>query len=217
MSMNYFVKNDKYALQAEPQYPLGPSVRLYRLVAMRNIGADVKEGDLGGLVAGPMNLSAEGECWIYDDSIAYSGAQVLGDAVLKDGAQISGSVTLEGRSRVIGTLKLLGYFTLSDDAYLEADDAMVVNMEVHRMGQYVLRGQTFFVPEFLLSTGSVSSFTLPAEGCTQRLASHLACRQAGDRLTFLRQRNGMLELMLPNPDGIISFDSIQQQLRTPTY
>jgi len=214
--MNYFVKNDKYALQAEPQYPLGPSVRLYRLVAMRNIGNDVKEGDLGGLVAGPMNLSAEGECWIYDESIAYSGAQVMGDAVLKDGGQISNAVVLEGRSRVSG-VKLLGSFALTEDAHLEAEDAMVVNMEVHRMGQYVLRGQTFFVPEFLLNTGSVSSFTLSAEGCTQRLASHLACRQAGDRLSFLRQMNGMLELMLPNPDGVISFNSIQQQLRTPAY
>jgi hypothetical protein len=214
--MNYFVKNDKYALQAEPQYPLGPSVRLYRLVAMRNIGNDVKEGDLGGLVAGPMNLSAEGECWIYDESIAYSGAQVMGDAVLKHGGQISNAVVLEGRSRVSG-VTLLGSFALSEDAYLEAGDAMVVNMEVHRMGQYVLRGQTFFVPEFLLNTGSVSSFTLSAEGCTQRLAAHLACRQAGDRLSFLRQKNGMLELMLPNPDGVISFNSIQQQLRAPAY
>lgn len=215
--MNYFVKNDKYALQAEPQYPLGPSVRLYRLVAMRNIGADVKEGDLGGFVAGPMNLSAEGECWIYDESIAYSGAQVRGDAVVKHGAQISGPVTLQDRSSVRGTLKLMGSFTLCDDAYLQADEAMVVNMEVHRMGQYVMRGQTFFVPEFLLSSGGVSSFTLPAEGCTQRLAAHLACRQAGDRLAFLRQKNGVLELMLPNPDGVISFSSIQQQLRTPPY
>jgi len=215
--MDYFVKNDKYALQAEPQYPLGPSVRLYRLVAMRNIGVDVKEGDLGGLVAGPMSLSAEGECWIYDDSIAYAGAQVLGDAVVRHGAQISGPVTLQDRSSVRGTLKLLGAFTLCDDAYLEADDAMVVNMEIHRMGQYVMRGQTFFVPEFQLDSCGISSFTLSAEGCTQRLAAHLACRQAGDRLAFLRQRNGMLEMMQPNPDGIISFNSIQQQLRTPAY
>ena len=44
---------------------------LYRIQALRDIGKDIKRGDLGGYVESEANLSTEDDSWLYPDMVAY--------------------------------------------------------------------------------------------------------------------------------------------------
>lgn len=56
---------------------------MYRIRALKDF-SDVKKGDLGGYVESEENLSQEGNCWIYDNSIVGLGSKVTGNAIVKD-------------------------------------------------------------------------------------------------------------------------------------
>ena len=45
-------------------------ITLYRIKALRDLW-NVKAGDLGGWVESELNLSHEGNCWIYNDAITF--------------------------------------------------------------------------------------------------------------------------------------------------
>lgn len=45
--------------------------------------SDVEEGDLGGFIQSEANLSQEGDCWIYDNSLVKDKARVRGNAKVK--------------------------------------------------------------------------------------------------------------------------------------
>lgn len=83
---------------AHPAYPF-----LHRIRALRDIGEDVKAGDLGGYVEQEGNLSYEDSgCWIYDDAIAANGASVSRGAVLRDHAVACGDAKITGGAVMAG-------------------------------------------------------------------------------------------------------------------
>ena len=121
--------NQKYEITdiVHGEYPF-----LHRIRALRNIGKDVKAGDLGGFVEHEGNLSFESgdDAWIYDDAVsagdahvdmgsvlrvravacdhAYAshGSVLFGDARAEDDAYIRGA-TLFGSARVSGQSMIL--------------------------------------------------------------------------------------------------------------
>ena len=70
--------NKKYEITdiAHETYPF-----LHRIRALRDIGENVKAGDLGGFVEGEHNLETElsDSAWIFDDAIACGSAYVNQD------------------------------------------------------------------------------------------------------------------------------------------
>ena len=64
--------NQKYEITdiAHESYPF-----LHRIRARKDIGSQVKAGDLGGFVEGESNLSSEpgDDAWLFDDAIAAGG------------------------------------------------------------------------------------------------------------------------------------------------
>ena len=80
--------NEKYEITdiAHEKYPF-----LHRVRALRDIGSEVKAGDLGGFVESESNLSTEDDMsWIYDDAIAAENAYVDQNARLFGKAVICG-------------------------------------------------------------------------------------------------------------------------------
>ena len=77
--------NDKYVISdiSHPDYPW-----LHRIRAVRDVGKDVKKGDLGGYVESESNLSYEphDDAWLYDDAIACNTAYVCQGSVLRENA-----------------------------------------------------------------------------------------------------------------------------------
>ena len=82
---------------AHPQYPW-----LHRVRALRDIGENVRKGDLGGYVQSEDNLSQQGNCWLYNDSICCDEAAVSGDSQLHEQAIVKGSALVSGSARVSG-------------------------------------------------------------------------------------------------------------------
>jgi hypothetical protein len=210
--MTYLMKNDKFALLAAPEYPLGQHLKLYRLVAMRDIGIDVKAGDQGGLVSGPMNLSEKGECWVYPDSMVHSGARVMDDAQVRVGASVSGPVRMRERSKVIGRITLMAHIELRHDQVLEAQYAVIVNLSLHRIGQFVKEGLTTFAMDLAVNDGALNSVALKADQCSELLAAFLCCRQVGDKVAFIKAGFGQHELLPVQADGSLAHDIVKMML-----
>lgn len=65
------------------KYSMKKEGSLFRIRALRNF-ADVKKGDLGGLVENERNLSQFGDCWVYDGGTVQGDAKVYGNAKIKE-------------------------------------------------------------------------------------------------------------------------------------
>ena len=86
------MSNQKYEITdiAHEKYPF-----LHRIRALRDIGSEVKAGDLGGFVEHEGNLSYEdADSWIYNDAIAANGAFVYEGAALRNHAVACGEAKI---------------------------------------------------------------------------------------------------------------------------
>lgn len=109
--MSEAVKNRKYEITdiEHPEYPW-----LHRIRALRDVGMDVSEGDLGGYVQSEDNLSQQGSCWLYNDSI------VCDEAVVSDGAQLREQSIIKGSAYVSGSACVSGQAVIEDYAIVTA-------------------------------------------------------------------------------------------------
>ena len=69
--------------------------KLFRIEALISFN-DVKKGDIGGWLESELNLSQDGLCWVYDDSI------VSERAIVSDNARVLGDSTVNGFSKIYG-------------------------------------------------------------------------------------------------------------------
>lgn len=94
---------------------------LHRIKALRDFG-NVKKGDIGGWIECEDNLSHGGDCWIYDDAVAYNNAKVCDNAVVYnnavvcDNAMVFGNAKVYNHSRVYGNSRVYGYARIYDYA-----------------------------------------------------------------------------------------------------
>jgi hypothetical protein len=89
--------NKKFELTKETVDHFG--IVLYRIRALRSF-IGVEEGQLGGFVEKEINLSHEGDSWVYGDS------QVFGDSWVYGNSRVYGNSQVFGDSRVYGKVKL---------------------------------------------------------------------------------------------------------------
>lgn len=128
--------NDKYWITCIA-HPV--ELGLHRIRALRDIGKDVKRGDLGGYVQCETNLSyADGDdAWIYDDAIVCGGAVVRGDSQIRDNAVVSGCACVSygsvlcGNAQASDESRILGSF-LRENASVGAN-ACVLPSPVTRL------------------------------------------------------------------------------------
>lgn len=80
----------------------------YRIRALRDIGNDVKKGDLGGAVQRKDNLSQKGDSWIYPGAIAAGHSVVKDNAILSDGAVAYDRAEIYGNAKVVGQGAMIG-------------------------------------------------------------------------------------------------------------
>lgn len=103
--------NQKYKITeiTHDRYPF-----LHRIQALRDIGSEVKAGDLGGFVENEGNLSSEAgdDAWIFDQAIACGDAYVDMCSYLRDEAIAC------GRTYVSHGSVLSGHARAEDDSYI---------------------------------------------------------------------------------------------------
>lgn len=96
--------NKKYEITelTHPHYPW-----LHRIRALRDIGQEVRAGDLGGFVEHEGNLSAEpgDDAWLFDDAIACGEGYVdrnsilREEAIVREHAYVSHGTVMSGHAR----------------------------------------------------------------------------------------------------------------------
>ena len=128
---------------------------VFRIKALKDFG-DVKKGDLGGFVEKEVNLSHEGECWIYNDACVYGCArlyqnakiydnvrvydfsEVCGDANIHGASKIHGSSTVYGSARFSDNVEICGYASVCDSANISGNVTIMDN--AHIMGASEISG-----------------------------------------------------------------------------
>ena len=176
------MSNQKYEITGivHEKYPF-----LHRIRALRDIGSDVKEGDLGGFVESESNLSTEPDdtAWIYNDAIATGGAYVdmashlrdraiicdcayvsqgsvlYGDTRAEDNAYIRGSV-LKDHARASGNAMILN----SSDTYMspELSGNSVIYGKI--VGEVRVSGSVIVFDTEEISNPSLDAFVLNDKG-----------------------------------------------------
>ena len=74
------MNNKKYEILMDEENTIEWGGRvLHRIKALKDFG-DVKKGDIGGFVEKEINLSHEGNCWIYDNAKAMDNSKVYGNS-----------------------------------------------------------------------------------------------------------------------------------------
>ena len=105
------IMNAKYEITgiAHEKYPF-----LHRIRALRDIGSEIKAGDLGGFVEGESNLSFEtgDNAWIFDDAIAAGEGCVDKGSVLRERAIVCGCAYASHGTEMSGDSRA------EDDAYI---------------------------------------------------------------------------------------------------
>lgn len=103
--------NTKYEITdiAHEKYPF-----LHRIRALRDIGSEVKAGDLGGFVECESNLSFEtgDDAWIFDNAIAAGEGCVDKGSVLRERAVVCGCAYASHGTEMFGDSRA------EDDAYI---------------------------------------------------------------------------------------------------
>ena len=104
--------NEKFEITdiAHKTYPF-----LHRIRALRDVGTEVKQGDLGGFVEHEGNLSFEpgDDAWVFDNAI------IAGDGYADKGTRLKGQAVVCGNAYVSHGSMLYGDAKAEDDAYLQ--------------------------------------------------------------------------------------------------
>jgi len=105
------IMNAKYEITgiAHEKYPF-----LHRIRALRDIGSEIKAGDLGGFVESEGNLSfeAEDDAWIFNYAIAAGEGHVYKGSVLRERAIVCGCAYASHGTEMSGDSRA------EDDAYI---------------------------------------------------------------------------------------------------
>ncbi len=99
--------------------------KLFRIRALKNIGNNVKKGDLGGFVESENNLSQKGDCWIFNLAKAYDNAMIYGEAEIYDSAEIFGSAMVHDLAKVYDHAMIFGEAEIYGEAKIY--NSMVCN------------------------------------------------------------------------------------------
>jgi len=118
------------------KYKMIKCENLFRIKALRDVGEDVKKGDLGGLVENENNLSQDGGAWIYRHASAQGNSRVLGDARVTEFALVTGgawvldNAVISGKARVAGDAAVFGNASVSDSAWVSGEARVTGNAVV---------------------------------------------------------------------------------------
>ena len=101
----------KYELLRDDTVKSAAGETLYRIRSLRSfvdVTGDVKEGDLGGYIAGEHNLDHGGDAWVFYGARVFGDACVFDNARVYDKAKVSGDAQVYGNARVYDNAKVHG-------------------------------------------------------------------------------------------------------------
>jgi hypothetical protein len=103
----------KYELTEEQKVLSLPTrdATLHRIRAVLDFFT-VCAGDYGGWVESEYNLSQEGDCWIFDEAMAFDEARVFGNAKVRHEAAVYEHARIADNARIYNHAKVYGMATV---------------------------------------------------------------------------------------------------------
>ena len=176
--------NTKYEITdiAHEKYPF-----LHRIRALRDIGSEIKAGDLGGFVESEGNLSfeAEDDAWIFNDAIAAGEGHVDKGSVLREraivcgcayashGTEMSGDSRAEDDAYIRGArlsrcARVSGNGMVLQSPTTKASPILTGNCAVYGkvMGDVMLAGSVVVISDETISNDSLDTLSIDERGRT---------------------------------------------------
>jgi len=118
---------------------------IYQIEALKDF-SDVKKGDVGGWVEKESNLSQEGDCWIYNDSVvinnacvcnnarvinnafASGNASIINDVIVSENSRICNNAIICGNSKVYGNGFVYCNAIICDDVIVDENASVGENV-----------------------------------------------------------------------------------------
>ena len=127
----------KYVLIDEDRCKIdnGIEIILYRIKSIRDFG-NVKANTLGGFVQSYLNLTQEGDCWIYNNAKVYDNAIIGGNAKVLNLSQVYGNAVvmdnaiISGKARIHGNTEILDSVSVCDESEVYGDSHLYGNIEL---------------------------------------------------------------------------------------
>ena len=117
---------------------------LYRIVCVKDIG-HAKIGERGGYIQKEENLSHEGKCWIFNNSICIDDAKIIDDAIVTGNCLVAENSVVKNKAWVSGRCEILGYASINDSSYISGDciiaDNVVISGKSRVYGKSLLTGE----------------------------------------------------------------------------
>ena len=88
---------------------------LYRIKALKDFG-NVKAETIGGYIETEINLSHEGDCWVYDDAKVYDKARVYNNAQIFHSAKVYNNALICNNAQVYEDAEVFGCARVSNNA-----------------------------------------------------------------------------------------------------
>jgi len=105
----------KYKIIEETERINSHGATVYRIVALKNVGHDVKKGDIGGWIANESNLSHYDECWVYDEAEVFGNAKITWDAQIRDHSKIKDNAIIYGYAIIEEYAEISGNAQIGDN------------------------------------------------------------------------------------------------------
>lgn len=122
-------------------------ITVHRIKALKDIGEEVKAGDVGGFIESEDNLDIYDDSWIYDSAIVCGNA-VIENSEVRTHAFISDHVTITEKSKISGRAVISGNVRISnsivdDDAHITG--CVTVSKNSYVNGDADLRGNVCMI------------------------------------------------------------------------
>lgn len=101
---------------------------VYQIKALKDF-SDITKGTYGGYVEKESNLSQDGNCWLYNNSIAMGNSSILGDAKILDDAVIEDNAIVCHNAIVKNNAKIAGNALIGNSTCIK-DDAVIYGMVI---------------------------------------------------------------------------------------
>lgn len=123
---------------------------VFRIRALKDIDYDIREGALGGYVESYDNLSQDGKCWLYDDSMAYANSMVFNNAKVHDRSLVNGCATVYDNASLFDNCEITDNAQVSGDAYIFDNSKISGNAHILSGAVYdhsVVSDAAIYVPD----------------------------------------------------------------------
>ena len=101
-----------------------------QIMALVDIGDDVKAGDLGGYIESEKNLSHNGDAWVCDYAKVYGNANVCNNARVYNNAEVYDEAAIRHNARVFGNAKVFGNATVYRKAMVYGNAELYADVRV---------------------------------------------------------------------------------------